>query len=105
MLKASDLASARWWNVGVVADSMIHAYYPLNGALKGVPYLSGNDDNWPSTVGSFHPGGANVGFCDGSVRFVKDSIQSLPYDPSSGTIPAFLRDSTSGTFRSHPVRS
>ncbi len=102
MPNASDLASARWWNVGVVADSMISAYYPLNGALKGVPYLSGNYDNWLSTVGSFHPGGANVGFCDGSVRFVKDSIQSLPYDPSSGTIPAFLRDSTSGTYSIAP---
>ena len=46
MPNASDLASARWWNVGFVADSMISAYYPLNGALKGVPYVSGNYDNW-----------------------------------------------------------
>jgi prepilin-type processing-associated H-X9-DG protein len=25
---------------------------------------------------SFHPGGLNVAFCDGSVHFIKDSISS-----------------------------
>jgi prepilin-type processing-associated H-X9-DG protein len=28
---------------------------------------------------SFHPGGANFAFADGSVRFIKDSVSMLTY--------------------------
>ncbi len=102
MPTASDLACTRWWNVGFISDALTTAYYPVNGALRGVPYVSGTSNNWTSTVGSFHPGGANVGFCDGSVRFVKESIQSLPFDPSSGNVPAFLLDPVMGTYSIAP---
>jgi prepilin-type N-terminal cleavage/methylation domain-containing protein/prepilin-type processing-associated H-X9-DG protein len=99
---ARNRAPARWWNTGFVADSMVSAYYPLNGPVKGVPYLDGNFEKWISAVGSFHPGGANVGFCDGSVRFVKDSIESVPFDPVTGDVPAFRLDPASGTYSIAP---
>lgn len=99
---SGDRGGACRWNVGIPSDSMVSAYYPLNGAVKGVPFLDGNILKWISSVGSFHPGGANVGFCDGSVRFVKDSIQSVPFDPKSGDVPAFRFDPVSGTYSIAP---
>jgi prepilin-type processing-associated H-X9-DG protein len=35
-------------------------------------------------AGSFHPGGANFAFADGSVHFIKDSINMIVYQ-SLGT--------------------
>ena len=35
------------------------------------------------TASSYHPGGVNVGFADGSVRFLKDSVASWPAPPAS----------------------
>ena len=100
--KSTDRASSRWWNSGFVADSMVAAYYPLNGDLKGVPYLGSTYERWIQAVGSFHPGGADVGFCDGSVRFIKDTIESVAFDPSTGAVPAFPQDPTTSTYSIAP---
>jgi prepilin-type processing-associated H-X9-DG protein len=38
---------------------------------------SKSGDNYMTyNVGSYHPGGINAAYCDGSVHFVKDSITS-----------------------------
>ena len=50
---------------------------------------------------SMHPGGVNVGFADGSVHFIKDSISSWPNVASVnsfGAPPAYYTDNVSFTF-------
>ncbi len=100
--KSTDRSSSRWWNSGFVADTMVAAYYPLNADLKGVPYLTSTYERWIQAVGSFHPGGANVGFCDGSVRFIKDTIESVGFDRSTGSVPVFPLDPTTTTYSIAP---
>lgn len=43
----------------------------------GMPCNSNNSNSphWQQTVRSTHPGGANVGFCDGSVKFLADTVE------------------------------
>jgi prepilin-type N-terminal cleavage/methylation domain-containing protein/prepilin-type processing-associated H-X9-DG protein len=47
------------------------SYYDC-GTGCGLPYALA------MSVSSFHPGGANVGMADGSVRFIKETIASFP---------------------------
>jgi prepilin-type N-terminal cleavage/methylation domain-containing protein/prepilin-type processing-associated H-X9-DG protein len=69
------------WNSYKWYDTMVTTYYPPN-----VQY-GGNVGNWsylyPATATSLHPGGVNFGFCDGSVRFIKNTIGCWAYNTTT----------------------
>ena len=73
-----------WWGDALSTDTTFTTMYPINPFNK-VPLVSEEYSySWASAASSFHPGGANFGFGDGSVRFLKDSISTWPFNPATG---------------------
>jgi prepilin-type N-terminal cleavage/methylation domain-containing protein/prepilin-type processing-associated H-X9-DG protein len=70
-----------WFITGNWGDTLITSLYPLNACDKVAPVAM---TAWTNSASSMHPGGLNVLMGDGSVRFIKDSIQSWPFNPLTG---------------------
>lgn len=74
---------AGWWFSGFGYDSLASTTFPPNVYRKLTP-LRTNSDAWRSGPSSLHPGGLNVAMADGSVRFVKETINSWTINPVNG---------------------
>jgi prepilin-type N-terminal cleavage/methylation domain-containing protein/prepilin-type processing-associated H-X9-DG protein len=70
-----------WYFSGNWGDTLATAFYPPNMYRK-VSIAAGTALS--RSASSLHPGGVNTLRCDGSVSFVKDTIQSWAYDPVTG---------------------
>ncbi|HEX3451018.1 MAG TPA: H-X9-DG-CTERM domain-containing protein [Isosphaeraceae bacterium] len=62
-------------------------------------------DTFESAASSFHPGGVNVGFADGSVRFIKDSVSTLAFSQSTGLPNALIATPNGNCTNSAPIYS
>ena len=92
MLPDDEIHDWQWWSSGNNGDTLFTTFHPVNPHRKisnfycnsGCVNLGGGYSTWVNSASSFHPGGANFGFLDGSVHFIKDSINSWTIDNTSG---------------------
>ncbi len=71
-----------WWTSGNLGDGMYTAFYPVNPQRKVQNFNYDQAGAFINAASSFHPGGANLVMCDGSVRFIKDSIDTWRFGPN-----------------------
>jgi prepilin-type N-terminal cleavage/methylation domain-containing protein/prepilin-type processing-associated H-X9-DG protein len=96
-LDSSTAQNWHWWFDGYYGDTLFWTAFPINPfrRLKTNASNVSTTNAYVSAASSMHPGGANFAFADGSVKFLKDTINTWPFDPVTGVPVGVTGDWTS----------
>jgi prepilin-type N-terminal cleavage/methylation domain-containing protein/prepilin-type processing-associated H-X9-DG protein len=100
MLTGDDLVYWHWWADSVSMDTRFWTIFPLNPFRKIPDTPETYSSAYTSAASSFHPNGAHFAFVDGSVRFLKDSINSWATDATG--YPLGVSEDSQGFFHVKP---
>jgi prepilin-type N-terminal cleavage/methylation domain-containing protein len=97
-LSGQELRCWHWWADSTASDTRFWTVYPINPFFK----MADTPESFASSpyvtaASSFHPNGALFAFADGSVHFLKDSINSWTLNPATGW-PYGLTQDANGFF-------
>jgi prepilin-type processing-associated H-X9-DG protein len=72
---------AGWWVDGDIGQTVLAGAFPPNVYKLKPPDLS-HAAAWTWSASSLHPGGVNGLMADGSARFIKETIEASPLEPT-----------------------
>jgi prepilin-type N-terminal cleavage/methylation domain-containing protein/prepilin-type processing-associated H-X9-DG protein len=100
LLTGDDFRYWHWWADAVSVDTRFWTIFPLNPFRKIPDTHETYSSAYKSAASSFHASGAYFAFADGSVRFVKDSINSWAADDTG--YPVGVCEDNRGFFHMKP---
>jgi prepilin-type N-terminal cleavage/methylation domain-containing protein/prepilin-type processing-associated H-X9-DG protein len=100
LLTGDDFRYWHWWADSVSMDTRFWTIFPLNPFRKIPDTHETYSSAYTSAASSFHPNGAHFAFADGSVRFLRDSIDSWATDGTG--YPLGVSEDDHGIFHMKP---